>query len=250
MSQLKYLGFCGADDGTNIDDMIALSKRMPCIEWGILFHPKKTGTSRYPTQEFVNKLCGKFSANQTLNLAAHLCGDYVIQVLNGDCSFANKLFLNGFNRIQINATTENDVELSRTLSSGLHRTIQETPYLDWIIQSNIQTITLVQEFVGKYPNTSILHDTSCGAGIEITQFPVYQSEPYPSMQGYAGGIGVTNVAYIVNTLNTMYKKTPTHTSQYWIDMETSLRVSNLSVKYPQSIFDINVCRNIVDCLDK
>ena len=32
MSQLKYLEFCGADDGTNIEDMIALlSKLCPFI---------------------------------------------------------------------------------------------------------------------------------------------------------------------------------------------------------------------------
>ena len=233
---MKYLGFCGADDKTNIDDMIALSQQCPRIEWGILFHPDKQSIPRYPSQSFVDTLCQKFSQLPSYNLAAHLCGDHVETLLKGDAAFVIKLFLAGFNRIQINATVENGVDLERLLldkecsMERLHDVIKATPYLDWIFQSNNQTSALVEEFSGSHPNVFVLHDASCGTGTTIEDFPMIQN---CILQGYAGGIGVHNVVTIVKKLNNTMRD-----GQYWIDMESKLRNDS-------DMFQIKTCQQIV-----
>ena len=77
------IGFCGADDNNNINDMILLSQKYPFIEWGILIDPEKTGSYRYPTNNWIFKICNL----KKLDLTAHLCGYIVINLLSGDYSF-------------------------------------------------------------------------------------------------------------------------------------------------------------------
>ena len=194
---------------------------------------------RYPSQLFVDTLCQKFSQVLSCNLAAHLCGGHVESLLKGDAAFVNKLFLAGFNRIQINATIENGVDLKRLLLGEcnfqhLHDVIKATPYLDWIFQSNNQTSTLVEEFSGSHPNVFVLHDASCGTGITIEDFPLTSN---CFLQGYAGGIGVNNVVNIVKTLNNMMRD-----RQYWIDMESKLRNGN-------DTFQIGICQQVLGWAD-
>ena len=248
MSNLKFLGFCGVDDtitDADIEQMLVLSRRLPCVEWGILFHPDKTGMPRYPTKAFVERLCTHFCPLETCNLAAHLCGNYVEQVLAGDATFVNKLFLDGFNRIQINATVENGVDVTSIPIDGLHGVIDATPYLDWIIQSNPQTALLVKEYVGKHPNVFVLHDASCGTGRTITQFPIHVCQHSgPLMQGYAGGLDVYNVSSTMDQLDKL-------DIDYWIDMESSLRSNVPSSTGVVSKFNVGTCAQIINsCLDK
>lgn len=254
MSNLKFLGFCGADDNTTDADlakMLALSRKFPRVEWGILFHPDKAGTPRYPTRSFVDRLCKHFNQFENANLAAHLYGHYVEQALAGDTTFVNQLFLDGFNRIKINATVEDGVDITTIPTGGLHAVIEATPYLDWIIPSNQQTISLVQEYVGRYPNVFVLHDASCGTGRPITHFPSVRAEQLsqlqslPIMEGYAGGIGIYNVSNIVTRL----EKLSDQLNQYWIDMESGVRSTVLN-KTGVSIFDVEKCAQIVNiCLE-
>ena len=237
---MKYLGFCGADDDTSIDAMMALSKECPIVEWGILFHPDKQSLPRYPSQAFVDRLCSQASHVPSCNLAAHLCGGHVVNLFKGDASFVNKLFLDGFNRIQVNATIENGVDLARIDGTcgkfnvqNLHDVITSTSYLDWIFQYNTQTSALACEFICKHSNVFVLHDGSCGTGTIIEDFPVVEGTYF--LQGYAGGIGVDNVVEVIGILNNSMRS-----GQYWIDMESKLRNDS------QDTFQIRICEQIVN----
>ena len=41
--QLRALGFCGADDSVDPQDLREISRAFPAIEWGVLFRPTKRG---------------------------------------------------------------------------------------------------------------------------------------------------------------------------------------------------------------
>ena len=57
MRKPEFITFTGADDHTDVRDMVALSKLYP-IEWGILFSISRQGTDpRYPGGEAA-RLCG------------------------------------------------------------------------------------------------------------------------------------------------------------------------------------------------
>ena len=219
MTQLT-IGFCGADDQTNILEMINLSNKYNNIEWGILFHPKKTESNRYPSQTFVKKL-GKTA----LPLAGHLCGAYCSQVLQGDTSFVKSL--DKFRRIQVNATIENDVEFNlNNATDGLAKSIKTCPEIEWILQYNTQTKDLCRAILSKeLPNVSILYDASCGTGLTISSFE--NTEKYNKV-GFAGGISNTNIVSIVNQVQK-------ETECQWIDMESGVRTNDN--------FDIEKCES-------
>jgi len=93
--KIKYVTLTGADDKTNIEDMILLSKKYPFVEWGILFSKSKQGVERYPSSNWINLL----QKSVGINLSAHLCGKLVSNFLN--CDLNLKQF-EMFNRIQLN----------------------------------------------------------------------------------------------------------------------------------------------------
>jgi hypothetical protein len=45
---LERVTITGADDSTSIDEMLALSRRFPFVEWGILVSKRHEGSYRFP----------------------------------------------------------------------------------------------------------------------------------------------------------------------------------------------------------
>lgn len=180
MAKLSALGFCGADTSVNPRHLALLSQCYPKIEWGILFRPDKEGQPRYATLEWVQSLSDAFKISQgersSGRLAAHLCGNYVNDLLSTNRSgeidtFLNQLYEWGFRRVQVNATavngvfTENLAEES-TLQSLL-RAVNAHPKLEFIVQKNEETKPLWDAIVrmNERPmNVVFLHDESKGTG--------------------------------------------------------------------------------------
>lgn len=46
----------GADDATDIDELLKLSDQFPFVEWGILFSQSSASKPKYPTKEWLYKL--------------------------------------------------------------------------------------------------------------------------------------------------------------------------------------------------
>ena len=239
---LRALGFCGIDDSINLEDLADISLDYPFVEWGVLFRSDKTGTPRYASNSMLESI-RKFQ--RPLRLAGHLCGDRVVQVLNGDATFARHLYTCGFRRIQVNATSANGVDTSRLAEQveTLRKVIMETSGIEWIIQKNIETEPLWSGLskVNPPPNMSVLNDASMGLGIAITKF-----EPPPSVHvapkgcGYAGGIGPSNVTMILKAVSEAALERPV-----WIDMESSLRTKNKKEgddDEESDIFDLDKCK--------
>jgi len=147
--KLRYLGFCGIDESINIPDLLEISKLFPFVEWGILLRSDLEGTSRYPTEEWIKHFLQKRSkCNYTVNLAGHLCGNRVIELLSGNYQYIEYLNYHKFNRLQVNATKINGVSLNEnnlsTYYLNLITAIRTFPNIEWIIQRNTETERLCQ----------------------------------------------------------------------------------------------------------
>lgn len=189
----RFITFTGADEFTDIDRMVSLSKRYP-IEWGILFSPKRQGQGRYPPLAFVQRLidCGR------LRLAAHLCGGHARSALGGIDPLG--LGRGSFGRVQINTAEPNiDIAAVRKWAEGL----------------GVRAI--LQCRGAEFPKTAAvawLFDQSGGRGIEPGAWP---KSHQTSQCGYAGGIGPDNVLDVLSRIDS---------TDFWIDMESKVRDAN------------------------
>ena len=260
--RLRALGFCGADDSVDPEELLEISRTFPSVEWGVLFRPDKEGTPRYASSDWVfNRLAivQRIALREGIefHLAAHLCGSRVVDVLNGDASFVKKLRDEvGFKRFQVNATAANGVDTSRLpdFVSGLRASMNAVHDVEWIVQRNEETRPLWEGLIGetsdsgtceKPPeNMSVLFDASMGLGVAIREFPEPPSpNEVPKGCGYAGGIGPQNVREVLTAVTGAARGMPT-----WIDMESSLRTM-----HPHSslngdkvdIFDLDKCRSCI-----
>ncbi|GMH76567.1 hypothetical protein TL16_g07127 [Triparma laevis f. inornata] len=232
------LGFCGIDDSIDPDLLLSVSRSYSFVEWGVLFRPDQEGEPRYATTAYVNdKLYPAFkSSNGAMRLAAHLCGERVNEVLRGDDGFLKTLSALGFARVQINATAVNGVDTSdlRSASNTLRFVILANPQLEFILQRSEETSPLWSPFDAKpEKNISMLFDESKGTGVLPA---TYTPPPATYPVGYAGGIGPKNVTSVLESV----LKISTN-SDFWIDMESSLRSKVDGV----DSFDINKCQSVI-----
>jgi phosphoribosylanthranilate isomerase len=247
---LRALGFCGADDSVSPRLLGVYSHMYPYVEFGVLFRPDKEGEPRYASSAWVQELAavaGKF--NGTMKLAGHLCGSRVNEVLEGDDSFLTSLSKLGFQRVQINATAVNGVDVSRLAESvdSFLTVVTKHPELEFILQKNEETQPLWESILqrdsdmagkaGYLPsNVSMLVDESKGTGISPSSWP---EPPEEYRIGYAGGIGPKNIEKVLGDVIEAGKG-----KAIWIDMESSLR----SQKNDKDVFDLDKCYHVIEAV--
>ncbi len=218
--KIRVVTITGADNQTSIEDMFAISEEFPFVEWGILFSPKRYGSERYPTYNWLNNLHTKWRSNKNINLAAHLCGNFSSEMLVGkmdlvwNSDLAN--YIRMFDRIQLNfnvtkhpVNTDEFIKLLR--KHGLKYILQMN-------KSNAQFCLDIATY--NQGNVSFLYDGSGGRGIP----PESWNSPIPGYHtGYAGGLSPDNIEEELIKINR--KCTNTHT--IWIDAETHLRTNEV-----------------------
>jgi len=248
-SQLRYLGFCGVDDSIDPRLLGLISHSYPFVEFGVLFRPDKEGEPRYASKDWVNGLVS-VAATSKINLAAHLCGQHANNLIGGDATFVEVLLRYGFQRIQINATAVNGVDLSMLIQKSeaaynIVRTALQFPSIEFIIQKNEETRPLWEELVklafddgipSSFPkNITMLLDESKGTGKQI-EMDQLQPPPLNFDFGYAGGIGPSNITTVLQSVMSFATE-----RAVWIDMESSLR----SIKDGKDIFDLYKCYSCI-----
>ena len=211
--RISNITFTGADDTISVAHLEEVSMYFPFVEWGILF--PSTGSTRFPSRKWVSGLEGS-----DINLSAHLCGNFVPAVLSGNiATFAGitgvKVF-NQFKRMQLNfhgLPITIDIQAFNALVERLGKEVivQMDGTNDWVADVNT--------------DTSLLFDTSSGAGRSPTEWPMVIQE---RKCGYAGGLGPDNLKVELDYLDYFL---PTD-AVIWIDMETKLRNT-------QDCFDID-----------
>lgn len=165
-----------------------------------------------------------------------------LQVLDGDFRFVAELHAQGFNRVQVNATKANAVDVDpsklQSYAQTLRNSIESVPEVEWIFQLNDETRPLWDLISAEEipSNMSILFDASCGKGVVTTTFTPPLTNP-DVLCGYAGGFAPDNIAGLLDLLMSAAGGKPV-----WVDMESSLRVA-VSDKHvlDKDVFSIDKC---------
>ena len=221
--RLRALGFCGVDDSVDPWHLGAISAAYPFVEWGVLFRPDKEGQPRYPSWAWVERLAAvKAVMGNRMKLAGHLCGTRCQEVLAGEHAFVKRIRELGFERVQVNATAANGVDVSKLSAAfvPLYDVILARKDVEFIIQRNEGTKALWNPLLNvnarDVKNVSYLFDDSVGMGIGITTF---RKPERGASCGYAGGIGPANISSVLSSV----AKASSTSLPVWIDMESSLR---------------------------
>jgi len=206
--------FTGLDAETLPDELLALSRDFP-VEWGILLHPTRQGSGRYPPLDHIRSVLAL-----DLRFSAHLCGGYAREVVrDAKAPSAIAPLLDRFRRLQIN-TAERGVEPERiarfSARFGARGILQcrgferfpDDNHVDW------------------------LFDRSGGKGRLAERWPV--PGPAAAFVGYSGGLGPDTVA---DALAAIGRQHPEHIP-YWIDMEGAIRTDD--------VFDLRKCHRVCE----
>ena len=209
-----HITFTGFDAATKPGELVGLSRDFP-IEWGILLHPTRQGSARYPALAHVQSVL-----ELDLRFSAHLCGGYARDVVRGgSLPSAIVALLDRFRRIQIN-TAERGVQ-SQVIARFAER-------------FGARAILQCRGFEHFPSDTHVdwLFDRSGGKGLLAPRWPV----PGPKAQfvGYSGGLGPDTVATALAAITLQH---PEHIP-YWIDMEGAVRTND--------VFDVGKCRCVCD----
>lgn len=217
----------GADDSIDPKELLEVSKKYPFVEWGILVSRNSQGKNRFPSADWMNRLSQLNEAK--IQLACHVCGTYVKEILMGRGGFSNEIgkLWNDFQRVQLNTHgIKHQFEFHAV--SGLKEFDKEI-----IFQFDGANKNLLEYAIMNNVNCSTLFDMSHGVGKLPEEWPL----PVEGVKcGYAGGLSPENIE---PQLKLIESKVGDY--ELWIDMETHVR----SNKDQQ--FDLN---RVVYVLDK
>jgi hypothetical protein len=77
---LTRVTITGADDSTQFEDLSALSKEVPFVEWGILVSTNRGGGYRFPSDRWMTEFA-QWARLEKWNVAMHVCGLWVSEIL-------------------------------------------------------------------------------------------------------------------------------------------------------------------------
>lgn len=208
--------FTGIDQFTDLDRLIDLSARYSFVEWGILYSTARAGNEpRYMTADRVHDVIDLLPLS--CDIAVHLCGMAVTELLDDNASEASRLMRrvaarNG--RVQINVNTRQRPDLLSPLRAWVAIEAKNLS-LSVITQHNEANHGLTEALHG-LPNHAVLFDASGGRGLpRAGGWPV----PLDGMYcGYAGGIGPQTIDADLLAIQSAVVNRP-----YWIDMEGRVR---------------------------
>jgi hypothetical protein len=210
----------GADDKVDPNNLLALSREFPSVEWGILYSAKRQGTPRYPTERWINLL----TSIPDMKLSLHLCGEASRTTLAGDDTWLVER--PWFARIQVNGYAS-----PATALVALAKTL---PSFEFILQ--VRSEDRLQEAAhdaAQMPKASLLFDASGGRGIEPARWAV---APFGTKMGYAGGIKPANVSDVLADIGPVDESA-------WVDMESGVRDAD-------DQFDLGLVREVLEKVAK
>lgn len=205
----------GADDRTARSAMRDLARVYPFLEWGVLVHPDKAGTPRFPSREWLDGLVGDTWPNA--NLAMHVCGPWARDLWSGDTRLLAELreYLPNFRRVQLNfhaGRVDLDEVVARRVLGRLAREPQawlfqiagdRSPHFDLAIESGLAAFAL--------------YDASGGRGRSPGSWP----PPLGRLTGYAGGLSPDNIERELDRIAAVAGN-----AEVWIDMENGVRTAD------------------------
>lgn len=241
MGRLKHITFTGINifKESDLRTLIYLQEQNPLAEFGVLCSEdwEKNG-SRFMAPFNFHLLAGK-----GLNLSAHLCGSLAKEAIRGNWGPFDR-YCNGysamFKRVQLNVSREKPTleNIKVNPQIGTEIIIQAKNLIDYSIFSEMVFNNSINN------NISMLVDSSGGRGklldweelklqIKQTQIPLIKYKI-----GYAGGLNEYTAPLLVHHLCEMDE-----IGDFWIDMESSLRVSMNPKEFDFNKVEV-ICREI------
>jgi len=224
---MKFTGitFSGPDSDTPIGTLLELQQKFPYMEVGVLWSLSRAGQPRYADRAWIEE-----ASERGLNFAIHLCGK-VARDLVENCG--TPTVPGTPRRVQINCNGMNG-------TPAWYRGFESIQSLhDHGLEFIVQTCDGIGAYwigmaVGEGGHRCVpLFDKSGGKGESPTEWP----EPLPYTRcGYAGGIGVDNVAATVEEI-----KRKKSDQSFWIDMESKVRTGD--------VFDLSEVVHILGVVD-
>ena len=212
----------GADDSTEIMDLVELSDEFPFVEWGILVSGSQQGGPRFPSQKWLENLrIVAMSPGCRMRLSLHICGRWVRDICAGKFTVVTEVlegastsFWEQFQRIQLNfhayAHLIREPEFADSLRLWCSR--QQV-----IFQCDGVNDHLASNAYDDGINAVPLYDKSGGAGVLPGEWPKPMAGIY---SGYAGGLAPHNVS---DELAHRIKLVCREEDRIWIDCETHVR---------------------------
>lgn len=216
----------GADDQTNIRDLIDLSDEYRFVEWGILVSKKQEGSVRFPSKSWMMQFA-KAAAGSELKVSTHLCGAWVRKLLLGKLDWSEvPEVVNVSRRVQINTHAEIH-ESSAEMIDNISQMYPREVIFQWDGVNN----HFAYAMKGQGLQIEVLFDTSGGAGVVPKNWP----QALGGFQcGYAGGLGPENVSEKIAEIRKICG------APFWIDMERRVRTED------DSRLDIEKVRKVLE----
>jgi hypothetical protein len=217
---LHTVTITGADDSTDIQELVDLSAEFPFLELGILVSKSQEGGPRFPSRSWIDKLGEQVTVENGLRVAMHLCGRWMRELLTGDLawgdlpsvvSFASSY---QFNTHGVTVTPDPQRFIEKLASRRILRT--------FIFQWNPVAEPLALLAASRDLNVMGLFDGSGGAGkLPENGWPSPHGIAFP--MGFAGGIGPDNV---LDQLAKIQEACGDRQIPTWIDMEGRVRTDD------------------------
>lgn len=232
--KFSFLCLSGVDDSVSPRTLCDISQEFSFVEWGVNFRAEKQGQEpRYASLTWLRQLreeidlrqqTGKFAP---IHFAAHLGGEYCVDVMKGDASLVRTLWEDyGFLRVQLSPTKAHGVnsgQLRKYLAS-LKSVVTALPQVEFVLEVTKETRCLSFALMDEpQPNLAFLftsEELASGETAAPTRPPPCS---HPGIHvGYGGALNVDNLREelhkIASTVND--PKRPV-----WVDLEAGLRSS-------------------------
>mmetsp|Transcript_69187 Transcript_69187/g.202591 ORF Transcript_69187/g.202591 Transcript_69187/m.202591 type:complete len:377 (-) Transcript_69187:246-1376(-) len=147
--KFSFLCLSGVDDSVSPRTLCDISQEFSFVEWGVNFRAEKQGKEpRYASLSWLRQLreeidrrqqTGKFAP---IHFAAHLGGEYCVDVMKGDTSLVRTLWEDyGFLRVQLSPTRAHGVNSSqlRKYLSSLRSVIVALPQVEFVLEVTRET---------------------------------------------------------------------------------------------------------------
>lgn len=202
---LQICTLTGADEDCTSEQILKLSVDRPWLEWGLLWSPRRSGSSRYPSLHWISDTL-RALASAGVRSSVHLCHEGVDAFIEHEPTLMKALSAAG--RVQLNFNfirTPWDLRSLDGVISTFGRPV--------ITQHNTGNQEMSLELLAA--NHQILFDSSGGRGTRPSHWPAPLTG---KMCGYAGGLGPEVIS---DALPGIEQASAGH--DHWIDMESGLR---------------------------
>jgi phosphoribosylanthranilate isomerase len=213
--KLHTVTITGADDSTDISQLVDLSAEFQFVEWAILVSKRQEGSSRFPSRAWIDRFAIT-ATNNNLKVATHICGRWVRELFCGELAWIDlPASVEVSQRVQINIHAEPHVSTVAMFSNLLARG-EKTFIFQWD-GVNDHLAFAAREYGLE---SAALFDTSGGAGVLPSEG--WRAPSVTVSCGFAGGLGPTNIEDQVKLISSACP--PDYST--WVDMERRVRTDD------------------------